>query len=84
MMKYNIDIQETIIRNHTITVEVDDNISDEEFNKILDKAENESKRFYEWDAIEDVLDKTEGITVIETIEDDGEIEDIEIADVYEE
>lgn len=84
MMKYNIDIQETIIRNHTITVEVDDNINDEEFNKILDKAENESKRFYEWDAIEDVLDKTEGITVIETIEDDGEIEDIEIADVYEE
>lgn len=84
MMKYNIDIQETIIRNHTITVEVDDNISDEEFNKILDKAENESKRFYEWNAIEDVLDKTEGITVIETIEDDGEIEDIEIADVYEE
>lgn len=84
MMKYNIDIQETIVRNHTITVEVDDNISDEEFNKILDKAENESKRFYEWDAIEDVLDKTEGITVIETIEDDGEIEDIEIADVYEE
>lgn len=84
MMKYNIDIQETIICNHTITVEVDDNISDEEFNKILDKAENESKRFYEWDAIEDVLDKTEGITVIETIEDDGEIEDIEIADVYEE
>lgn len=84
MMKYNIDIQETIVRNHTITVEVDDNINDEEFNKILDKAENESKRFYEWDAIEDVLDKTEGITVIETIEDDGEIEDIEIADVYEE
>lgn len=84
MMKYNIDIQETIVRNHTITVEVDDNISDEEFNKILDKAENESKRFYEWDAIEDVLDKTEGITVIETIEDDGEIEDIEIADIYEE
>ena len=83
-MKYNIDIQETIVRNHTITVEVDDNISDEEFNKILDKAENESKRFYEWDAIEDVLDKTEGITVIETIEDDGEIEDIEIADIYEE
>ena len=82
MMKYNIDIQETIVRNHTITVEVDDNISDEEFNKILDKAENESKRFYEWDAIEGVLDKTEGITDIETIEDDGEIEDIEIVDVY--
>lgn len=84
MMKYNIGIQETIIRNHTITVEVDDNISDEEFNKILVKAENESKRFYEWYAIEGVLDKTEGITVIETIEDDGEIEDIEITDVYEE